>query len=122
MLINDLKFYGKNIFSRKLLLLRNKLPEENAPNAFFPLKATFSKREIKRYRPPGSLFSRPYLNFSVSFFSSHGKFFTFYVRSLNHETILAKSFTGCHFFTDAYVFTFLAEDSSVHRAGGNNSC
>ena len=68
-LINDVKFYGKNVFSRKILFLRKKLPEENAPNAFlFPLKATFPKREIKRYLPPGIFF------FPVSFFFSY-KFF-----------------------------------------------
>ena len=50
--------------------------------------------------------------------------FTFYVRSLNHETIRAKSFTGSrrHFVTNAYVFTFLADDSSVNRSGGHKSC
>ena len=57
-------------------------------------------------------------------FRSSFEFFTFYGRSLKHETICAKSFTGCRhcFVTYAYVFTFLGDDSSVNRAGGNNSC
>ena len=49
-------------------------------------------------------------------FRSSSEFFTFYVRSLNHETFRAKSFTGCrrHFVAYAYVFKQTAHQSGLH--------
>ena len=51
----------------------------------------------------------------------------FLVLPLNHETVRAKSFTGVvgaisSLPLSSLVFTFLADDSSVNRAGGTNSC